>query len=228
MRKRGRAATLLLALAAPACFDVQDVDPGTVMIDDFDDGDFVPTMPELGYWECYLYNPPKNRDYHCDHAEGYLSAYSLFVEFSVDDAPDGVQQYPGAGFLSFGESGILLDVTRYREIVFSLKVVSPDSSIPTEARVNVELQCRTVESETGAPPPYGFYLQQGVQPSGEWSTRTLSVANFGAQTDTDLHIKGGTQACLRAIDGIAINVQSNLKDGRSGRGTFFIDGLSFR
>lgn len=229
MRKSGRAAALLLALAAPACFDVQNVDPGSVLVDDFDDGDFVPAMPELGYWQCYAFNPSKDHDYRCDHADGYLSPYSLFLEFALDDAPDGVQQFAGAGFLSYGESGIPVDLTRYREMVFSSKLVSGDPPIPSEARVYVEFQCRTVESESGREPPLGyFYLTQGVATSGEWSTYSLALANFGPQANTDEHIKGGTPACLRAVDGIVVNIQSGLKDGRSGRGTFFIDGLSFR
>ncbi len=65
-------------------------------------------------------------------------------------------------------------------------------------------------------------------PTGEWSTYTLALANFGPPPDTDEHIKGGTPACLRAVDGIAIALESGLKDGRSGRGTFFIDDLSFQ
>ena len=229
VKSSGRAAIVLLSLAAPACFDVQTVDPGPVDIDDFDDGDFLPAMPDLGYWQCYAFNPPMNRDYRCDHTDGDSSPYSLFVEFSLQDAPDGVQQHPGAGFLSYAENGARLDLTPYRELVISMKLRSDDPPIPSEARAYVELQCRTVESESGNAPHLGyFYLTQGVSPTSEWSTQTLALANFGAQNDTNEHIKGGTPACLGAVDGIAIAIESGLKDGRTGRGTFFIDGLSFR
>jgi hypothetical protein len=225
---RRSAAALLLSVVAPACFDVTVVDPGAVIVDDFDDGDFMPAMLELGSWQCYAFNPPTNRNYRCDHTDGYLSAYSLFVEFALEDVPDHVDQYPGAGFLSYGEGGALLDLTPYRELVINLKVQSGDPSIPSEARAYVELQCRTVEGENGKLPPLGyFYLTQGISPTGEWSTNKLSIANFGPPAGTNEHIKGGIPACLRAIDGIAIALQSGLKDGRSGRGMFFIDGLSF-
>jgi len=217
-----------MALALPACFDVQNVDPGAVIVDDFDDGDFMPAMTELGAWQCYAFNPNTNRDYRCDRTAGYLSAYGLFVEFALQDAPDGIQQHTGAGFLASGEFGAVIDLTPYRELVISMKLESGDPPIPSEARVYIEFQCKSVESETGELPTLGFfYLTRGVTPTSEWSTHRLALENWGP-TNEPLHIKGGTPACLRAVDGIAIALQSGLKDGRAGRGTFFIDGLSFR
>src|SRR6185503_14224254 len=83
VRRARRIVVLWLSVTASACFDVETVDPGPVVIDDFDDGDFVPTMRELLYWQCYAFNPNTNRDYACDHTVGYSSEYSLFVEFSL-------------------------------------------------------------------------------------------------------------------------------------------------
>ena len=222
-------AIMLVALTAPACFDVATVDPGAVIIDDFDDGDFLPAMPELGYWQCYAFNPPTNRNYRCDHTEGYLSPYGLFVEFALDDAPDGFEQHGGVGFLSHGENGARFDLTPYRELVITMKLETGEPPLPSGARAYVELQCRTAESETGELPTVGyFYLTQGVSPPTEWLPQTLLLANFGPPAGTPEHIKGGTAACLRAVDGISIALEGRLKDGQSGRGTFSIDGLRFQ
>jgi hypothetical protein len=222
----GRAACVLLSLAAPACFDVATVDPGAVIVDDFDDGDFVPAMSEFVYWQCYAFNPSTNRDYRCDHTDGYLSPYSLFVEFSLQDAPDGVQQYPGAGLTMF-TNGTAVDLTRYHEVIVSLRLQSGSPPIPSEALVYVELDCKNVESESGAPMNH-FYITQSVKPAANWSTYRLALANFAAPPWQPEHVKGGIPACLRAIDGMSVVLSGELKDGDAGRGTLFIDGLSLQ
>jgi hypothetical protein len=222
---RGRAVVLSL-LVAPACFDVDSVDPGMVAVDDFDDGDFVPTMPEFVYWECYAFNPSTNRDYGCDHTDGYMSRYSLFVEFSLQDPPDGVQQYPGAGLTMFS-NGTPADLTRYHDLIISMRLQSGSPPIPSEARVYVELDCKTVESESGAPVS-DFYLTLSVKPSSNWSTYKLALANWAPPPWQTEHIKGGIPACLRAIDGISIALSGELQDGESGSGTLFVDGLKLQ
>ena len=48
-----RAALLLSALALPACFDLQKVDPGAFVIDDFEDADLTPRAnAQFGPWTC--------------------------------------------------------------------------------------------------------------------------------------------------------------------------------
>lgn len=219
------ATVLLLSLAAPACFSVDNVDPGVVVIDDFDDGDFVPTMHEFTYWQCFSYNPTTNRDYRCDHFDGHMSPYSMFVEFSLQDQPDGAQQYPGAG-LTISTDGPTVDVTRYHDLVLSLRLQSGSPPVPSEAQVYVELQCKNVQSEDGTPMS-NFYVTLGVKPTGNWSTYRLALSNWAAPPWETAHVKGGIPACLRAIDGISISLSGELADGASGGGTLFVDGLSF-
>jgi len=220
------ATVLLLSLAAPACFSVDTVDPGAVVIDDFDDGDFVPTMPEFMYWQCFAFNPSTNRDYRCDRTDGYMSPYSMFVEFSLQDPPDGVQQYPGAGLTIFS-NGTPVDVTRYHDLVLSMRLQSGSPPIPSEAQVYVELQCKNVESEDGTPMS-NFYVTLSVKPNSNWSTYRLALSNWAAPPWETAHVNGGIPACLRAIDGISISLSGELADGASGRGTLFIDGLSLQ
>ena len=219
-----------MALAAPACFDVATVDPGVVLVDDFDDGDFLPAMPELGYWQCYTSNPPTNRNYRCDHKAESPSGYSLFVEFALADVFDRMDMFPGVGFLSVGENGARVDLTPYRELVISMKLENGDPPLPSEARVHVELQCRTAESETGELPPLGYFYvtSLGVSPPSEWFAQPFPLTNFGPPPDINQHPKGGNPACLRAVDGISIALEGGLKDGGTGRGTFFIDDLRFQ
>lgn len=221
--RAARIALLLVAATAPACFDVRSVDPGGVLIDDFDDGDFVPTMLELDAWQCYAFNPRTNPNYHCDHDEGFASPYSLFVDFYVEDTPDDTQQFGGAGLTTSTMNGPI-DLTPYRDLILSLRLRSGTPAIPSEAVVYIELYCRTVPSESGAAVS-DFYIVQPVTPTGDWSTLRLALTNWGPPPWQTEHIKGGTQACLRAVDSISISLAAQLKDGQAGRGTFFIDNL---
>ena len=220
---RGRVAFVLLSLAAPACFDVQTVDPGVLLVDDFDDGDFLPAMPELGYWQCYTSNPPTNRDYRCDHKAESPSGDSLFVEFALADVPNGQDLFPGVGFLSVGENGARVDLTPYRELVISMKLENGNSPLPSEARVHVSLQCKPPRARPAIAAASGLFLchQPGCQPAERVVPKPFPLRIFGPPPDTTQHIKGGVPACLRAVDGISIALEGGLKDGQSGQGQVF-------
>ena len=115
-------------------------------------------------------------------------------------------------------------LTPYRELIISAKLQSGSPPIPSEARLYVELDCTTVESESGASVS-DFYVVQGVKPSSQWSTFRLGAANWTPPPWQTEHIKGGIPACLRAVDQISISLSAELKDGQAGRGTLFIDSL---
>ena len=226
--RKKAAAAVLMSLAAPACYSVNTVDPGAVVIDDFDDGDLVPAMSELVYWQCYSFNPSTNQDYSCDHTtDEYQSPpFSLYLKFGLADSPDGVQQYPGAG-LGAWANGSTVDFTPYRELDISMKLQSLQPPIPSEALVYIELDCKSVQSESGAPTT-NFNLTLAVQPSSEWSTYKLALANWAPPPWQTEHIKGGIPACLRAIDGISISMSGQLQDGGTARGKLYIDDLKLR
>jgi len=220
----GRAAVLPMLLALPACYAVDTVDPGDVIIDDFDDGDYVPTMSELEYWQCYSFNPSTNQNYRCGHDLGYQSPYSLFVDFNLQDPPDGIQQYPGAG-LGAWANGSTVDFTRYRELDISLKFQNGTLPVPN-ALVYIELDCKNAPAENGM--PSNFYLTLSVTPTKDWSTIPLTLSNWAPPPWEKAHVKGGIPACMRAIDGISISLSGQLQDGESATGKLYIDGLKLK
>ena len=226
MTRKARAAVLLTSLLSPACFSVDMVDPGAVIIDDFDDGDYVPAMSELDYWQCYSFNPDTNQNFSCKHDDGYQSPYSLYVAFTLDDPPDGIQQYPGAGLGAWG-TGSTVDFSRYRELDISLRLQSnnPNPPVP-EPQVYVELDCKNAKGEDGK--PSNFYVTLSVTPTKDWSTFALALSNWAPPPWETAHVKGGILACMRAIDGISISLSGQLQDGDSASGTLFIDGLKLR
>ena len=99
--------------------------------------------------------------------------------------------------------------------------------IPSEARVYIELDCKSVQSESGAPVS-DFNLTLSVTPGSDWTTFKLALSNWAPPPWQTEHIKGGIPACLRAIDGISISLNGQLQDGAAGRGTLFIDGLKLQ
>src|SRR5262249_41371928 len=127
-----RAAALVLLGLAPlgagGCFDVHVTDPGPLMIDDFDDGDFVPANPLFNPWICFTYNPERSTGYRCDHDAGFESPYSLFLQDRIDDPRDGVPQNGGSALGIFGTSQ---DVSSYRELVFSAVLESGNPPLPS-------------------------------------------------------------------------------------------------
>jgi hypothetical protein len=81
---------LAAVLGAAGCFDVRSVDPGFLLIDNFDDGAF-PADSTFIPWMCYAFSPTSNQSYSCKYVTDTLdgSAHSLRLDFRVDDAPDG-------------------------------------------------------------------------------------------------------------------------------------------
>ena len=82
-------AVVAVAFVASSCFDAHQVDPGPLVIDNFDEGAF-PTDSTFMPWMCYSFNPP-NPNYSCafdaDNFDG--SARSLRLDFKITDPVSG-------------------------------------------------------------------------------------------------------------------------------------------
>jgi hypothetical protein len=219
------AATLVCALAAVAtsgCFDVRLVDPGPVVIDDFDDGNLASALPNFDAWDSYSFNP-NDQD---SHERGLVaetnSPFALYLDFSVDDPPDGEQQNGGAALIS--KSEVPWDVTSYRALVFSAKLESGTPPIPTNALLYVELGCKTAVAEDGSRPGI-FYVVASVNHTSTWREHRIEIHNFNTPSWDGTWVAGGPAQCLRRIDSIRFSVDAYLRDGESGRGVLTIDNI---
>lgn len=228
MRPVARAATRLIAcalaaFAVPGCFDVKQVDPGPVVIDDFDDGDLASALPNFDAWDSYSFNP-NNPD---SHVRGLIAGanntpFALYLDFRVDDPLDGEQQNGGAALVS--KSDVPWDINSHRALVFSAKVESGMPALPVGTQVYVELGCSTAVTEDGSRPG-DIYVAANVNSSSEWTHYRIEIQNFGIPTWLDTRIVGGWTQCRQHIDSIRFSVEAHLLDGQSGRGVLTLDNI---
>ena len=217
-------AIVLAPLALLGCFDVQTVDPGPVIIDDFDDGDYLPSIRGFDIWECLAYNPDTTKSFNCAH-QGSPGDYHLSLDFTIVDPSDGAQQHGGAMLATFA-SGAPVDFSHHKTLIFSGQLQSGSPPLSSDAKLYVEFTCGTALGEDGSAVS-DFYVLQGVAYSSDWGTFRLSLTNFGPPPWLPRHIAGGTIACLRLVDGIHFNVDASLPDGATGKGLLSIDNIRF-
>ena len=220
-----RALVLFLPLAAAAggCFDVHTIDPGPVVLDDFDDGDFQPADPNFGVWMCYSYNPT-NQSYSCDHDAGYNSPYSLVLHETVVDPLDGTQQHGGGALATYATTPV--DFTRFTELDFAAMLESGNPPISSNALMYLEIGCATAAAEDGSVPG-DFYVLTSVDYKSFWKSFAAKLANFGPAPWITTPIKGGTAGCLQRADSIRWSVDAALPDGQTGVFTLHIDDIKF-
>lgn len=221
---RAVATFVICAVAASACFDVRMRDPGPLVIDDFDDGDMVPALAGFGGWECYAFNAQGPR-VDCAVTPGTdNSPYAVFVDFGIDDPPDGKQEHGGAGLASYGWPP--MDIS-HKDFVFSAMLASGTPALPSDARLYVELACQTAVAEDGTSPG-DFYVSASADYKNYWQQFRIDVASFGQPPWVVKKIEGGPARCRQLVDGIRFTVDAHLADGQSGQAVLTVDGISLQ
>jgi hypothetical protein len=217
-----------LALGAAGCFDVRSVDPGPLLIDNFDNGPF-PADSTFSPWMCFSYPPGSNQNYSCKYDTDTLdgSAHSLRLDFHVDDPPDDTRQYGGVGLVTYATPGLYQDVTALGQMGFDAEVQSGLPSLPSDAALYAVLGCSTVQLTNGTDPG-DYEVLQAAPYDSHWGKVVLSLANFGPLPGDNRQVQGGVTECLRRIDAIRLQVDAELLDGGSGAGTLKIDNVFLR
>ena len=212
-------------LGTSGCFDVHGADPGPWVIDDFEDGDLKPADANLGPWTCYTFNPSGGA---CSVGldPGNESLYSLFLQFTIVDPPDGLGQQGGA-VLQTVLSATPENLARFGEIVFSAKLVSGNPPLLSTTQLRVQLFCSTVAADDGTGPG-DLYVIQPVTFTGAWQTFSLAVASFGSPPFLTEHPLGGPTACLQHVDSVQFTVAPLLSDGQSATGRLDVDDVYFQ
>jgi hypothetical protein len=218
---------VVVAFVATSCFDAHQVDPGVLMIDDFDHGAF-PADATFVPWMCFAYNPSSNQNYSCaydtDTYDG--SKYSLRLDFEVADPVNLMMDYGGAGLATYAPFGLHQDLTAFTTLEFDARLESGIPVLPFGAKLNVAFGCSTARVTDGSAPG-NLYVVANVDydHNSDWGHVVVSLANFSFQsTDTRL-IDGGVAGCLRLVDEMDINVEAELPDGASGAGTLNVDNI---
>lgn len=217
-----------VAFVASSCFDAHQVDPGVLMIDDFDHGPF-PTDSTFVPWMCYAYNPRTNQNYTCayDNTDTFDgSKYSLRLDFEVTDPVNLMMDHGGAGLATYAPFGLQQDFTAFTTLGFDARLQSGIPVLPGAATLSVAIGCSTAHLTDGSAPG-DLYVVAAVKynSDGSWGQRAVSLANFSPQSTDPRLIDGGVAGCLRLVDEMDINVEAGLPDGQMGVGTLNIDNI---
>jgi hypothetical protein len=215
-----------VAVGTSGCFGVHDVDQGPWVIDDFEDGDLNPADPNFGPWTCSSFNETTSDNCSAGLDVGYQSAYSLFLDFAVDDPLDGTQERGGAELYTGATRPE--NLSAYGEMVLNAKLVSDVPSLPGGATLDAQLGCSTVEADDGTFPGTLYVVQGLIGYSADWQTFTLPTENFGSPPWIATKVVGGPTACLERVDSISFEFDPNLPDGQSVTARLNVDDIYFQ
>jgi hypothetical protein len=229
-----RTVVVLSALTAPGCFNVTKVDPGdggpctSFLIDNFEDGDDVPSTELLGRWECYTYNPD-TQPVTCGIGPGIDGGMGLFAQFNLQDPPNDMNDNGGAALSTF-TTGAPLDLRPYRDLVISAQIIQGAPPLPTQnLNVSVELGCADTAPLVD-PGLVGYVdVAQGLKLdfNAPWATFHLPMSGFEQPEWETSRFAGGAAECLARVENFAVTVTPNLTDGQAGSGTLRIDNIQF-
>ena len=130
-------ALVTVSVTSVCCFDVRAVDAGPPVLDDFEDGDLTPSLPDFAAWSCEMFKPSAPAD--CALTEGFDSSFSLSARFSISDPPDAIQQH--GGILIVTQADRPLDLTALSAITFDVRLISATTPFPPGALMYLDLLC---------------------------------------------------------------------------------------
>jgi hypothetical protein len=218
-------------LTLMACFSVQEVDVSAsassprLILDDFEDGNSVPTNDLFDNWDCYQFNSEPAVPV-CSFVAGADSnlAYSLKFDLSGPAVPsdNGI----GAGMTLWRQAGTV-DLSQYQRLHANAKVDAGSPPLPVSARFEIAVVCTTVNRGSGS----GTWLPMVVEdytilsefPSpNDW--RSLTVALHELMPPDWLKTQDPSAAdCLKVVDFVHFEVSSPFDVNQHATGSLTID-----
>ncbi len=217
----------LLALALSGCFDVHRVD---LVLDDFEDGDLKPSDQDFDYWQCSSFNGA-GRDYKCATTYGYQSQYSLYLHATVVDPSDGAPQNGGAQLET--KARLPVDFSGVTEFKFDAMLVFEDSSVSSDASLNLEIGCTRADPDAGTG-PVDLFVEKAVAYTADWKSFVVPTADLVDPSrvvppwPNTTTVPGGPEACLRHANSVRFSVNPGLTDGQSEEFWLYVDNVKYR
>ena len=218
----------LAALSAlfVACFDVQQValdsmGPGPLQIDDFEDGDQLPSDPAFSTWSCGTYPGPPRISCNAS-APGVGGGLAQEARFEIRDPADGVVDHPGM-FLQTSHLLGTLDLSSYERVAFSARLASDALSLPGATRLYVRLRCDGVG--TSGAQPEGYWLEAFVQVGTDWSSFSLALTEF---IRPNYVLSFSRSECLAAVESIGFVLHPEIPEGGGMLAILTIDEVSIQ
>jgi hypothetical protein len=215
------------ALLATGCFDVERVDVRVsgsqiIRIDDFEDGNTLPSDRRFGPWQCFPFSstqlPPT-----CRISAGYAGGHGLSMEFELGGDAIGVA-YGTAMIPSVKGGKETLDVTSLSRIGFDMKWDIDSPELNSGNVVAVHLPCISLKYTDGASPS-GYAVEHNLTPGSDWYHYSLVLDEFEQPAWPSVRI--ARRDCLPLLDGVDFNVTApdSLAGGQLATGTISVDNV---
>ena len=221
------------ALLATACFDVERVDVtnttrARLLIDDFEDGDNVPTSTMFGPLSCGAFSQEQLPQPICDIAAGFESNFGYLLNFSLQAPPIEMSDGIGVG-LSIASAVGTVDISSYKSIHLDAKMDLGSPPLPVATLFQIGIACSSVRHPQGTVKggfmvTYDFAVADEFPLSGEWKSITIELAQF-KQPGWQVVRMFDKNECTKLVDALFFNVQSPLVSGQSAAGTLTIDNV---
>jgi hypothetical protein len=220
------------ALMATECFSVQEVNLSKstsprVVLDDFEDGDLVPTSNLFDTWNCFQFNsePPAPDCSFVGGADSNL-AYSLRFDLKGPTAPSdsGI----GAG-LSLSRTAGTLDLSAYKNLHVNAKVDSGSPPLPATATFQIGIVCTTVNHGNGSGPWLPMVVEDHLifdefKSADDWLSFTIGLHEL--MPPDWLKTQDPSAAdCLKVVDEVHFNVSSSFAVNQTATGSMTIDNV---
>jgi len=217
----------LTVVSLAGCFDVHAVDPGPLVLDDFEGAELLPADPAFGVWSCRRFNPDTSEGVTCDRdTPGYQGAHSLRLSAQVTDLQNSRMDHGGAALVT-RVVGPLVDMTRFQKVTFGAKVESGEPPLPAGAQLLVELGCKNVQRDDMTWSD-ASRVTQAAPYNTSWQTVSLAMRNFISPSYDPVHFAGGPAECLVQVDSVRFALNAELDDGGSAELSLWIDSISFQ
>jgi hypothetical protein len=222
----------LMSALISGCFDVQQAAveqaPPTLMIDDFEDGDNVPSSSLFAPWHCET-SPGPPRASCGPVVTGFTSGMAEVVRFELADPANGVFDYNNVELETSSRLGAL-DLGGYERLEFNAKLElipsvsdaggSEDPSLEA-VELSIQFACDGV-GQSGAL-PYTSFLESLVPIGPEWSSPSVALAEFVRPS----HVLDLNRVdCLANVESLLFGLGPELADGETMAGILTIDDVS--
>lgn len=224
------------AVVGTGCFAVEKIDPASIeasgacaslLVDDFETRDLVPTSRLFGSWQCKTFNSIGPDEGVSCSVESSDTGLALAANFLLRDAPDGIQSFPAAAVTAF-VVGKPLDLRRYHWLLFDVRVDSGMPPLPAQASTSfvATFGCSTVARRGAANPGEPAGVDQSIVIAPHWQSDRLELDNFGQPSEQTNAIVGGAPSCLGAVDRFEFSIDVPVQDGESAAGTIHLDNIT--
>jgi hypothetical protein len=202
-----------------------------VLLDDFEAGGPAkpPVWKAFSVWQYYTYNAIRDYEAADTESPGFDSNFAEFLEFVLQDMPDGIVNNAGAGLRTITQVGTV-DLSVHQNMIFDAKFqnYSPHAVntafLPAGTMLKVSFGCNSITSEGSA--DGGFAVESFVAPGPDWKTFSIPIASFTQDASQGFRID--PQKCVTLVQGIDFQFAPTLTDGQAASAKLWIDNVYFQ